>query len=99
MVSVLINFLISVISSISSAIISPFISSVFALFPDLTDKLQYFNYILALMLQYVGTFMKLLLIDDTMIAFIFGFIIIRFSIYIIVSGVRFILKAYNYLKP
>lgn len=99
MVEILANFLMGVIVNISNAILSPFISAILILFPTLTTYIAYILQFLQLAFTYVPSICRLLLINNTMMATIFSFIVIKYSIYIILSSVRFGIRIYNYLKP
>lgn len=99
MVEVLANFLMNVILTISNAILSPFINGILVLFPSLSTYVSYFTQFLSLALTYVPSVCRLLLINNTMMATIFSFIVIKYTIYILTSSVRFAFRVYNYLKP
>lgn len=99
MVEVLANFLMNVIVTISNAILSPFVTAVLLLFPSITTYVGYILQFLQLAFTYVPSICRLLLINNTMMATIFSFIVIKYAIYLLFSSIRFGIRIYNALKP
>lgn len=98
MVNAIVKGLFYVISMIASAIMSPIVSIITSLFPDLqtaiTNVTQYFNTIVT----FIPLCLELSMIPRTAIVFLFDYYLIKYAIYLGVASVKAIITIYNKLK-
>ena len=90
----IINFVIKLMN----LILTPFVSIVTGLFPDVT---VFFNHISAFLnqaLTYVGLILDLFLVPRGAIALLFNFWIISYSIYLAILSVKFFVNVYQKFK-
>ena len=90
----IINFVIKLMN----LILTPFVSIVTGLFPDVT---VFFNHISAFLnqaLTYVGLILDLFLVPRGAIALLFNFWIISYSIYFSILSVKFFVNVYQKFK-
>ena len=99
MLEFLLSFVLNVVTSLVDFIMSPFLSALFSLFPSTA---VYFNYIFAFLssgLTYVSTILQWFLFTPSMFVLLFDYYVIKYSIHLITTSVKFALNIYNKLKP
>lgn len=98
MINAIVKGLFYVISMIASAIMSPIVSIITGLFPELgtaiTNVTQYFTTIVT----FIPLCLEFSMIPRTAIVFLFDYYLIKYSIYLGVSAVKAIIVIYNKLK-
>lgn len=98
MINAIIKGIFNLITSLFNAIFSPVISSITSLFPSLSSFFTSISTYLAYCFTYVRSILSLLLINDTLIIAFFDYIVICYSIYLVVLAIRFGITIYNKLK-
>lgn len=104
MLNMLIKVVFTVITKLFSLILTPVLSVILALFPDLS---QIVNTILGFFNNYVFSYITFLVkilehlacLPHWLIVFLFDYYLIKYTIYITVQAVRFGIQVYNKLKP
>ncbi len=104
MLSMLIKVVFTIITKLFSIILQPILSVILLLFPDLQ---QLTSSILLLFNNYIFTYVTFALrmlehltaLPHWLVVFLFDYLLIKYSIYLIIQAVRFGLNVYNKLKP
>lgn len=99
MLELLINVVMQIIITIIEFVFSPFMNALFALFPSVG---QYFTYITSFLSQaftYVSTILNWLLFTNSMFALLFDYFIIKYTIHLLITAIKFAVNMYNKLKP
>ena len=99
MLQILINFIFNVVLTIIQFILSPFLLAVTALFPDISTVVSSILMFLTQSLTYVTTILRLLLFTPDMFTLLFDYFVIKYSIFGLVSAIKFTVNLYNKLKP
>lgn len=99
MIKAIIKGVFALIMALFSLIISPFVNAILALFPDISNAINSIIYFTNLSLTYVPGVCRLLLIDRTMLVFLFDYFFILYSVYLVARGIIFALNTYRKLKP
>lgn len=99
MINKLIEGIFFIINKIFTIIFTPFFTALFALFPQLSTFLTYITNFLALAVRYIGFISSLIFIPSNYWTMIFDYFVIKYSIFILAQGVKFIINVYNKLKP
>lgn len=98
MINSIVKGIFNLITSLFNALLSPVISSITALFPALGSFFTSISSFLSYCFTYVRSILSLLLISDTYIIAFFDYIIICYSIYLVVLAIRFGITIYNKFK-
>lgn len=98
MINAIIKGIFNLITSLFNALLSPVISAITSLFPSLSTFFISITTFLNYCFTYVRSVLSLLCISDTIIIAFFDYIIICYSIYLVVLAIRFGLTVYNKLK-
>lgn len=98
MISAIIEGIFNLILTLFDFIFGAIFSAIFALFPNLTVYMVNVIDFLTLALTYVGLSLDILLVPTSVMQWLFSYFMIKYSIYLIMSTVRFILSIYNNLK-
>lgn len=99
MLQILINFIFNVVLTIIQFILSPFLLAVTALFPDISTVVSSILMFITQALTYVTTVLRLLLFTPQMFTLLFDYFVIKYSIFGLVSAIKFTVNLYNKLKP
>lgn len=99
MLQILINFIFNVVLTIIQFILSPFLLAVTALFPDISTVVSSILMFITQALTYVTTVLRLLLFTPQMFTLLFDYFFIKYSIFGLVSAIKFTVNLYNKLKP
>lgn len=99
MLQMLINFIFNIVLTIVQFILSPFILAVTALFPDLSTVISSILTFFSSALTYVSTVLHWLLFSPAMWTLLFDYFVIKYSIHLLISAVKFTVNMYNKLKP
>lgn len=99
MAHILINAIFNIVTTISQAILTPFISVLFALFPDLSTQLGYVLQWFGMAIQYLTCVYRWFLFTPEMFVVLFDFFALRFTIFVLSSSIRAAIKLWNDLKP
>ena len=98
MINAIIKGIFSLIMMLANLVLSPIISLITALFPDLgtaiTNVVAYFTS----MLQFVPLCLDFLMVPRQAITFLFDYYVIKYTIYLTVRSIRACLVIYNKLK-
>lgn len=99
MLQILINFIFNVVLTIIQFVLSPFLLAVTALFPDISTVVSSILMFLTQSLTYVTSILRLLLFTPDMFTLLFDYFLIKYSIFGLVSAIKFTVNLYNKLKP
>lgn len=99
MLNILFNFVFKLIAKIFDIITLPFFSALYLLFPNLDTYFSYANTFITQALGYVGFFTNSLLIPSGWFSALFGYLSIKFSIFILSRSFKFGLNIYQKFKP
>lgn len=99
MLQILINFIFNVVLTIIQFVLSPFLLAITALFPDISTVVSSILMFLTQSLTYVTTILRLLLFTPDMFTLLFDYFLIKYSIFGLVSAIKFTINLYNKLKP
>ena len=104
MFNMLIKLVFTIITKLFSIILSPILSIVLTLFPDLseitTTALSFFNDYVYLYISFLIKMLEhLVFLPHWIVVFLFDYFLIKYTIYITVQAVRFAIQVYNKLKP
>ena len=99
MLQILIKFVFKLVVKVFTIILTPLLSVVFALFPDISRFLSYIFTFFDYCSGYVTNVRRLLLIPNDLFLLFFDYIAIRYSIYLGIKAFNFIINVYNKLKP
>lgn len=95
----LINFIFNIILTIANFVLSPFMSLITSLFPDLSQVILSITNFFSVAITYVSTILHWFFFDKSMWILIFDYYIIKYSIFLLTSAVRFTINIYDKLKP
>lgn len=99
MINKLIEGIFYIINKIFTIIFTPFFTALFALFPQLSTYFNYITTFLGYALSYVSNIISFLFIPSGVMVALFDYFAIKYSIFLLAQGVRFIINVYNKLKP
>ena len=98
MISVFLVSLTKIVLSIVSLFVSPVVSGVTSLFPDL---LVYYNYIIdffGMAFTYLTTVLRWFLFTPNMLMLLFDYFLVKWSIWVIGCTIRFGINMWHHLK-
>lgn len=98
MINAIVNGIFKLVINLFNALMSPIVSSVVALFPDIS---VYFTYIITFVnysCTYVGLILDLFMIPRSCLVFFFDYLIICYSIYLLSLSIKFGITIYNKFK-
>lgn len=98
MIKALFLGIIKFIIKLMNIILTPFVSIVTGLFPDVTVFFNYITSFLNQALTYVGLILDLFLVPRGALALLFNFWIISYSIYLVILSVKFFVNVYQKFK-
>lgn len=98
MINAIIKGIFFLITTIASAILSPVIGVISALFPDLGVAITNVTLYFTTMLRFVPLALNFLMIPREAVTFLFDYYIIKYTIYLSVRAVKGALVVYNKLK-
>lgn len=99
MVEAILKGFLFLVQTLYNMILSPILNGIISLFPGVST---YFTYILNFFqyaMAYVVTVRELILFPRALMVILFDYFLIKYSIHIILIGVRFAINVYNKLKP
>lgn len=99
MFKILINGIFWLITKLAEIIISPFITILTSLFPDLGVAFSHISAFFSYSLTYVPFIRDFMLIPTTALTFLFDYFVIKYSIYLAKIAINFSINIYNKLKP
>lgn len=99
MLQMLINFIFNIILTIVEFITTPFMTTLFALFPDVAQFFNYISSFFSMSVTYVTTILRWLLFSPAMFTMLFDYYVIKYTIFLTVQAVKFTISLYNKLKP
>lgn len=99
MLNLLVKGIFYVITKLFDILLSPIIAVITALFPSLGSLFTYIASFTATSLTYARSIVKLLLITDDMILTLLDYLLITYSIHVIILAIKFGINVYNKLKP
>lgn len=98
MINAIIKGIFALISMIASVILSPIVSIITTLFPDLSvaisNVLSYFT----TAVQFIPLCLDFLMIPRQAVVFLFDYYVIKYTIYISIRAIKACLAVYNKLK-
>ena len=99
MLKILVNFVFKIINKLYSIIFTPLFSVVNALFPDVSSYVStitgFFNYCST----YVLNALDFVLLPRDLVVLLLDYFLIKFSIQVAISSVKFTMFVYEKLKP
>lgn len=98
MLSIIVKAVFTVVSKLAAVFLTVAIAPILALFPDLTGHITNISHFFELFGTYVHTACNLMLIPDSVLALLFGYFAIKYSIHVIAQTVTFAITAYDKLK-
>lgn len=98
MINAIINGIFKLIINLFNVILSPIISAIVVLFPNVSTYFTYINSFLSYALTYVGTVLDLFLIPRSALVLLFDYFVICYSIYLLSTGIKFAITIYNKFK-
>lgn len=99
MLQVLIKGIFYILTKMFSLLLSPFFALIYALFPDVSVYFSYINDFLTTAFTYFSSAIHLSLVPQTALILLFDYYLIKFSIYLIRTTMKFSIKIYTLLKP
>lgn len=99
MLGIIVKAVFKIVSTLASTLVTVAIAPILVLFPDLAQHVTNIVHYFELFGVYVHTCCNLLLIPDSVIALLFGYFAIKYSIFIITQTVKFSITTYDKLKP
>lgn len=99
MLQMLINFIFNIILTIVQAITTPFMSVLFALFPDVAQYFSYITTFFTTSITYVTTILRWFLFEPAMLTLLFDYYIIKYTVHLTIQAVKFTINLYDKLKP
>lgn len=88
-----------VILIIMNMVFSPVLNALFTIFPDLGEMFNHVTTFISQAVIYVSTILEWFLFSPAMFAMLFDYFIIKYSIHLLITGVKFGINMYNKLKP
>lgn len=98
MINAIIKGIFYLITTLFSALLSPIISVVTALFPSLSTFFTSITTFFSYCFTYVRSILCLLCISDTIIVGLFDYFVILYTIHITILAIKFSINIYNKLK-
>lgn len=99
MFEMLLRFIFTVVSNMMQMLMSPFISVIVNMFPDVQAHFINIAHFLSSAFTYLTTIYRWFLFTTPMFLALFDYFAIKFSIWVVACAVRAGLKFYNTLKP
>ena len=99
MFNLLFKFIFSLINKVFSILLSPFITAITVLFPDLSNVASSITTFISYGVTYIAFSRDLLLIPTGALSMLFSYYLIKYSVYLINISIKFIVNVYNTLKP
>lgn len=99
MFNLLFKFIFSLINKVFSILLSPFITAITVLFPDLSNVASSITTFISYGVTYISFARDLLLIPTGALSMLFSYYLIKYSVYLINISIKFIVNVYNTLKP
>lgn len=98
MINAIVKGIFSLINTLFSALLSPIISVITALFPSTATFFSSISVFLSYCFTYIRSILQLLCIDDTIIIAFFDYLVILYTIYTTVIVIKFAITVYNKFK-
>lgn len=99
MLNLLVKFVFKIITKIFDLIFSPLFAGINALFPSVSQYFGYISQFLTTALTYFATTARLALVPQGALLLLFDYFAIKYTIFITVQGIKFIMMVYDKLKP
>lgn len=99
MLEKLFQFVFQLITKVADLLVSPFVSALTSLFPDLSTAFLWIGRFFDVALTYFSFIWKFLMIPQFAISALFTYYGVKYSIYLLKISINFVLKIYNLLKP
>lgn len=99
MLNKLIQFVFKIITKIFSIIFTPLFSGITVLFPSVGNFFNYISQFLGIALTYFVSVCRLVLLPQGALLLLFNYFAIKYSIFLVLQGVKFIMFIYEKLKP
>ena len=99
MINLFVKAIFFVITKLFDIIMTPFVSAITVLFPDVAVAFSYFNNFLTMCLEYMVTVCKLCLVPQGALILLFDFFLILSAIFIIKQSISLVTTIYNKFKP
>lgn len=98
MINAIVSGIFKLITNLANLLVTPFISSILALFPQLEPVLLNITSFLTQMVTYVPFFIDLALIPKSAVVLLFDYFLIKYSIHLLQQAISFTIRIYNYFK-
>lgn len=99
MLQILINFVFSILSAVANIIFYPIQALLNAFIPDIGNTLNAIINFIGYLVVAAPSIMYLFCVPDGITAIFFTYILGKYTFYIGYVAIKFIIKAYNKLKP
>lgn len=99
MLEKLFQFIFELITKLADILLSPLITGLTSLFPDLTTAFTVINNFLDMCLTYFHFLWKFLMIPQSVMLALFTYLSVKYSIYLVKIAFNFVIKIYNIFKP
>lgn len=98
MINAIVSGIFKLITSLANLLVTPFITAILALFPQLEPVLSNITSFLAQMVTYVPLIIDLALIPKTAVVLLFDYFLIKYSVHLLQQAISFTIRIYNYFK-
>lgn len=98
MINAIVNGIFKLVISLFNVLLSPIISAITVLFPDVSIYFGYITTFLNYCITYVSTVIDLFLIPRSAIVLLFDYFVICYSIYLLSISIKFGITVYNKFK-
>lgn len=98
MINAIIKGLFALISLIASIVLSPIVSIITALFPDLATAIANVTSYFTTIVQYIPLCLDFFMIPREAVIFLFDYYVIKYTIYISVRAIKACIAVYNKIK-
>ena len=99
MLQILINFVFSILSSVASIIFYPIQAILNAFVPDIGNTVSFITTFIGYALLVVPTAFYMFCVPENATAIFFTYILGKYTLYLSYVAIKFLIKAYNKLKP
>ena len=95
MINAIINGIFKLILFLANTLMSPIISAITVLFPDVNTYFSYINTFLGYALTYVGTILDLFLVPRSALVLLLDYFLVCYSIYLIAITLKFTINIFS----
>lgn len=99
MVNNLVYFIVNVLSVICSFLFAPITLFLESLFPSIVVYINYVNDFIEPVYEYITFMLDFLCITSPMMQMLFGFFVVKYTVYLSFLVIRFLVTVWDKLKP